>query len=137
MYAELCAIIEVWRYAACLNRDPNPLKLPSELGWDSEAHPHNLAKEAEETWCNRGGREVGMKWAAAVNEDTPLEVLLPLDEEDAFAKRSLLTNFWNLLGRPLEKHHFYFVRKNRDPNPLQIRSSSLVRDGTRTPVRLP
>ena len=46
LWAELYGIIEVWKYATCLNRDPNPLKLPGE-GWDSESQPHNVAKEAE------------------------------------------------------------------------------------------
>jgi hypothetical protein len=63
-----------------------------------------------------GSEKVCLQWSGAqeLNEDTPLEVLQALSEEDAFAKRSSLTNFWNLLGRPLEKHHFYFVRKCQD-----------------------
>ena len=63
-----------------------------------------------------GTEKVCLQWSGAqeLHGDTPLEVLQALSEEDAFAKRSSLTNFWNLLGRPLEKHHFYFVRKCQD-----------------------
>ena len=71
LWAELCGIVEVWKYAACLNRDPNPLKLPSE-GWDSESNQHNVAKEAErraleaEKAANReGATEAEVKAAAA------------------------------------------------------------------------
>jgi hypothetical protein len=30
LWAELCGIAGVWNYAVCLNRDLNPLRLPSE-----------------------------------------------------------------------------------------------------------
>jgi len=42
----------------CLNRDLNPLRLPSD-GWDSESHPHNVAKEAEAGGRGRASQERG------------------------------------------------------------------------------
>jgi len=59
LWAELCGIAGVWNYAeVCLNRDLNPLRLPSD-GWDSESHPHNVAKEAEAGGRGRASQERG------------------------------------------------------------------------------
>ena len=87
-----------------------------------------------------GTEKLCLQWSGAqeLNEGTPLEQLEPLGEKDAFAKRSSLTNFWNLLGRPLEKHHFYFVRKCQDEcdGVVLVRSMTRQRHQARGAPRL-
>jgi hypothetical protein len=46
IWAELCGIAGVWNYAMCLNRDLNPLRLPSD-GWDSPSNVHRKSGHRE------------------------------------------------------------------------------------------
>ena len=100
LWAELCGIAGVWNYAVCLNRDLNPLRLPSD-GWDSESHPHNVAKEAEAGGRGRASQERGPAQIRYKYATRTLKPRPPLTTRDSHGSRTacLLSRRRGLLRR--------------------------------------